>query len=376
MKYLDADLDPSVAQAYLEQLSEAVTRPWTAIEVCGGQAQHFIRAGIDRSLPDGLSLVHGPGCPDCLIPVESIELAMRIAEQSDTIVCTSSEDLLCVPGRSESLADVRSRGGDVRVVYSPLGALALARRMPEREVVYLSVGFETTAPAAAAAVLEAERVGLTNFSMIVAHMKAAEAVRAVLAAKSNGVQAVLAPGHVSSVIGLAEYDPLAAEFGVPIVVTGPEPVDLLDGLLRAVRQLERGSSRVENQYERAVRKGGNPQAQAAIATVFETAGVTWRGLGQLGNSGLKLRERFGHFDASARLDVQGPKGDEMATGPCRDVLIGRIRPAECPEFGGRCSPDHAIGPAMLTLEGACAAYYRERCSPIVELVTLGGLKHE
>jgi hydrogenase expression/formation protein HypD len=368
MKYLDAELDPGVAQSYLDRISEVVTRSWTIVEFSGGQARQFLRDGIDRLLPEGLRLRHGPGCPDGLIPVESIELAARIGDRPGTTLCTSSVDLLEIPGRSLRLSDVRARGRDIRVVYSPLAALALARGSPDREVVYLSVGFETTAPAASAAVLEAERLGLENFSMIVAHPRAVEVVRAVLVANQNRAQALLVPGHVSAVIGLCDYHQLAEEFGAPIVVTGPEPLDLLDGLARAVRQLEDGSARVENQYERAVREAGNPHALAAITRVFEPADVSWRGLGRLPASGLKLRERYRRFDACARYAQETMTCERISSVPCRDVLLGRIGPTECHEFGRRCSPEHAIGPAMLTAQGACAAYYSERGQlPVVEI---------
>ena len=378
MKYLDGYRDPGLAGAFLEQLRGLLTRPWSVMEVCGSQAHNLTRVSIDQRLPYGLSLVHGPGCPVCVAPVAVVDLACRIAGRPGSLVCVSSEDVLHASGSFGNLAEARDRGADVRLVYSPLGALSLARKEPCKEVVFVAVGFETTAPTSAAAVLEAERLGLTNFSMVAAHLRAASGVEAALEGPGSEVQAVLAPGHVAAVTGLHDYEALAQRHRVPIVVTGPEPVDLLEGLARAVRQLEDGTYLVENQYARGVRAAGNPQALAAIATVFESTDATWRGLGNLKDSALRLAERFRAFDASARYPAGGATVSGTETGPCGDVLTGRIRPTECSAFGTRCVPEHPLGLSMLSAEGACSAYYRHQrrteVEPTSALSNSGGLR--
>ena len=376
MKYLDAELDPGVAQSYLDRLSEVVTRPWTVVDFCGGPMRRLLRNGIDRLLPEGLCLRHGPGCPFCLVPVDSIELAIRIGRLSNTVVCISSDDLLDIPGRSGCLLDVRARGGDVRVVYSPLAALALARATPKRQIVYVSVGFETTAPAASAAIIEAERLALDNLSMIVAHPRTVETVRAVLNANKDRAHALLAPGHVSAVIGLCDYHELArSRTAGRSSSPAPSRRTCSTDCTEPSDSLRVGEPQVENQYGRAVRTAGNPQALASIAEVFEPTDVDWRGLGSLSDSGLKLRERFRRFDAWSRFSDDRVAKPDAASAPCREVLIGRVSPVDCREFGRRCSPEHAIGPAMLTAQGACAAYYRERALPMVDLAS-GCLKGE
>ena len=364
MKYLDEYRDPRAARSVVEQIREAVSRPWTLMEVCGGQAHNLMRFGIDRSLPEGLELVHGPGCPVCLATLETIDQAARIATRSDLIFCTIS-DLLRVPGSRGSLADLRQNDGttDIRVVYSPLDALALARKNPDREVVFLAVGFETTAPTTASAVLEAERLGLTNFFVLGSHKRIASALNAILGSEGNRVQAILAPGHVCSVVGTDEYEQMAERARVPVIITGFEPVDLLEGILRAIRQLEDGVHVLENLYPRAVRREGNPQARSVVETVFESAKGSWRGLGSLADSSLALRERFRSFYASERFS-EAPI-DVLANDDCRggDVMTGRIKPTDCPSFGGRCTIDRPLGAPMVSAEGTCAAYYRYRTRP-------------
>src|SRR5579864_8988284 len=362
MKYLDEYRDRRTAQGLLERIRRAATRPWTLMEVFGGQTHNLMKFGIDRALPPGLELVHGPGCPVCVTPLETLDRAMAIAGQPGVMFCTFG-DMLRVPGSRENLFDVRSRGGDVRVVYSPLDALALALRHLDRQVVFLAVGFETTAPTAAAAVLEADRLDLKNFTVLISHVRVPPAMEAILSAPGNRVQAFLAAGHVCTIMGYEEYFPLASRYRVPIVVTGFEPVDLLEGILRAVVQLERGAYEVENQYARSVRPGGNPQAQAAIAEVFEVCDYPWRGIGRIPASGFAMGVRYRRFDALARfpsLAVSCAEPEECRSGL---VLAGRLKPSECPAFGTRCTPDHPLGATMVSAEGTCSAYYRYRRPP-------------
>jgi hydrogenase expression/formation protein HypD len=365
MKYLSDYRDPRAAQALLGEIRDAVTRPWTLMEVCGGQAHHLLRFGTDRALPEGLELLHGPGCPVCASPPEAIDRALAIAALPGVTVCTSGE-LLLVPGRHGRLADADLHGGDVRAVYSPLDALALARKHPERTVVAFAVGFETTAPTAAAAVREADRLGLGNFALLAAHRRLAPAVEALLDAPDGRAQAVLAAGHVATVTGLHAFEVLAGRYRVPVVITGTEPLDLLEAILRAVRQLEEGRHGAENQYARAVRPEGNPQAVAAIDAVFEPADADWPGLGRLPASGLALRERYRRFDAAARFALSEPAPNGRADGPdgcaCGDVIAGRVKPFGCPAFGTSCTPDRPLAAPMVSAEGVCAAYYRYRRS--------------
>lgn len=364
MKYLDEYRDAGAARALLDRIRRSVTRPWTIMEVCGGQTHNLMKFGIDRALPEEVTLVHGPGCPVCVTPLATLDRAMEIAARPEVIFCTFG-DMLRVPGSREDLFGVRSRGGDVRVVYSPLDALALAPRHPGRQVVFLAVGFETTAPAAAAALLEAERLGLSNFSVLASHVRVPPAIEALLDSPENSVQAFLAAGHVCTVMGDAEYRPLVRRYRVPIVVTGFEPVDLLDGIGRAVRQLERGTYEVENQYSRSVRPEGNVRARAALDEVFAVADADWRGIGTIRASGFVLRPRFSAFDARERFPTSAVPVREAAE--CRSglVLAGRMKPSACPAFGTLCTPDHPLGATMVSAEGACSAYYRYRRHPSV-----------
>jgi hydrogenase expression/formation protein HypD len=359
VKYLDEYRAAGPARKLLERIRRTVRRPWTLMEVCGGQTHNLMKFGIDRALPPEIELVHGPGCPVCVTPLETLDRAMAIAERREVIFATFG-DLLRVPGSRENLFDVRARGGDVRVVYSPLDAVALARANPYLQVVFLSVGFETTAPTAAGAVLEAERQGLKNFSMLVSHVRVPPAMEWTLSAPGNRIQAFLAAGNVCTVMGYQEYLPIAKRYQVPIVVTGFEPVDLLEGIWRTVRQLEEGRVEVENQYARLVRPEGNPAARAAIDQVFEIVDHPWRGIGPIPSSGMALRERYRRFDARERFPEVSPPGSEPSECRSGEVLSGRLRPDECPAFGVRCIPDHPLGATMVSSEGACAAYYRYR----------------
>ena len=359
MKYLDEYRAAGPARVLLEQIRRTVTRPWTLMEVCGGQTHNLMKFGIDRALPEEVELVHGPGCPVCVTPLETLDTAMAMAARPGVIFATFG-DMLRVPGSHENLFDVRSRGGDVRIVYSPLDAVKLARAHPDRQVVFLAVGFETTAPAAAGAVLEADQQGLENFSVLVSHVRVPPAMEAILGSAGNRVQAFLAAGHVCTIMGCEEYYPMATRYHVPIVVTGFEPVDLLEGIWRAVQQLEEGRAEVENQYSRLVRPQGNPAARAAIETVFEIIDFPWRGIGKIPASGMALSRRYRRFDA--RLRFAGEVLPSVESQACRsgEVLAGRLKPSQCAAFGTLCNPDHPLGATMVSAEGACAAYYRYR----------------
>lgn len=361
MKYLDEYRDPAVAAALARRIRAAATRPWTVMEVCGGQTHTILKAGIDQMLPDAVRLVHGPGCPVCVTPVEILDHAVRIAA-TPGVIFTSFGDMLRVPGSATDLLKVRAAGGDVRAVYSPLDAVALARRHPDREVVFFAVGFETTAPATALAVRQAARLGLANFSVLAAHVLVAPAMEAVLAAPGNEVQGFLAAGHVCAVTGYGHYQALADRHRVSVVVTGFEPIDLLEGIALLVEHLEAGRPAVVNQYARAVRREGNPEAWAAVTEVYEVCDRAWRGLGVLRASGLRLRPAFRGFDAAARFPAAaatGPPGECLAG----LVLQGRLTPDRCPAYGTRCTPDSPLGAPMVSAEGACAAYWHSGRPP-------------
>jgi hydrogenase expression/formation protein HypD len=329
------------------------------MEVCGGQTHAIVKYGLDELIPSKITLIHGPGCPVCVTPVALIDQALAIAARPGVMFC-SFGDMLRVPGSQEDLFSVKSRGGDVRVVYSPLDALALARTHPEREVVFFAVGFETTAPANALAVSQAKKESIKNFSILVSHVRVPPALEAILASPQRRVDAFLAAGHVCSIMGTEEYHPLAAKHHVPIVVTAFEPVDLLQGILMCVSQLEEGRAEVENQYARLVKAGGNRPAQALIQKVFKVVDRTWRGIGSIPNSGFGLRDEYADYDASLRFevgDIGGPESPDCQSGL---VLQGLLKPVECPAFGKACTPDHPLGATMVSSEGACAAYYRYR----------------
>ena len=359
MKYLDEFRDPEAARRTAEAIARVATRPWTIMEVCGGQTHSIVRHGIDLMLPEGITLLHGPGCPVCVTPAGLIDAAASIAERPDMTLC-SFGDMLRVPGVRGSLLAARARGADIRMVYSPLDALAIARARPERQVVFFAVGFETTAPTTALAVLHAERDGIANFSLLCAHVLVPPAIAALLSDPDNTVQGFLAAGHVCTVMGTAEYAPVARRFRVPIVVTGFEPLDLLQGLLLCIAQLEQGRAEVENQYSRSVRAEGNVTAQAMIRRVFAVTPRRWRGFGEIAGSGLGLAPSYARFDALTRFP--GVALPDEPAGECisGDILRGLRKPAECPAFGTRCTPDSPLGATMVSSEGACAAYYRYR----------------
>ncbi|MEU3708557.1 hydrogenase formation protein HypD [Streptomyces catenulae] len=359
MKYLEEFRNPDLARRLLDDIHATVTRPWALMEVCGGQTHTIIRHGIDQLLPDQVELIHGPGCPVCVTPLEVIDKALEIAARPDVIFC-SFGDMLRVPGTDRDLFRVRSEGGDVRVVYSPLDALKVARENPGKEVVFFGIGFETTAPPNAMTVHQARRLGIRNFSLLVSHVRVPPAIEAIMRSADCRVQGFLAAGHVCSVMGVDEYPELAARHRVPIVVTGFEPLDILEGVRRAVRQLERGEHHVDNAYARAVRPRGNPAAQAMIADIFEVTDRSWRGIGTIPGSGWRLSPRYREYDAEHRFAVTGITTEEPAACRSGDVLQGLIKPHQCPAFGTDCTPRTPLGATMVSSEGACAAYYLYR----------------
>ena len=374
MKFLTEFRDGEIAQKIAREIRQITTKHWKIMEVCGGQTHSIIKNGIDQMLPPGIEMIHGPGCPVCVTPLELIDKAMAIAAQPGVIFC-SFGDMLRVPGTECDLFQVKSRGGDVRVVYSPLDAVDLAIKNPEKQVVFFGVGFETTAPANAMSVHLAKRRGLNNFSVLVSHVLVPPAIEAIMSAPGNQVQAFLAAGHVCSVMGYWEYPPLAEKYRIPIVVTGFEPLDLLDGIRRAVVQLERGEHRVENAYERVVTYAGNLQAQKVLAEVFERTDRAWRGIGVIPQSGWKLSASYRDFDAEDRFHISGIHTEESPLCRAGDVLRGAIKPAQCGAFGKECSPRHPLGATMVSSEGACAAYFNYgRFISAEQLATAGQLK--
>lgn len=359
MKFMDEFRDPALVHRLAQELKRATTRPWTLMEVCGGQTHSIVKNGLDRLLPEGVALVHGPGCPVCVTPGGIIDQALALAE-TPRVILASFGDMLRVPGNRGNLWSIKAAGGDVRVVYSPTDALALARANPDREVVFFGVGFETTAPAVAQAVLEAAQEKRTNFSVLAAHVLVPPALVALLESPDNRVQGFLAAGHVCAVMGYEEYEPLSARYRVPIVVTGFEPTDILEGVLMTVRQLEEGRHEVENQYARAVRREGSRAAQTLVADVFQRTDRAWRGLGEIPASGLELAPRFASFDAAKKFALKETAANESPLCESGAVLRGLLRPSECKAFANPCTPENPLGAPMVSSEGACAAYYRYR----------------
>jgi hydrogenase expression/formation protein HypD len=356
MKHLDEFRDGAAARKLSAAIARAATRPWTIMEVCGGQTHSIVKYGIDQVLPPGLELVHGPGCPVCVTPLETIDRAHAIASRPGVIFC-SFGDMLRVPGSRGDLLQLKSRGADVRIVYSPLDAVNLAAANPDRNVVFFAIGFETTAPPNAMAVWMARKRHLSNFSVLVSHVLVPPAIAAILDAPDNRVQAFLGPGHVCSVVGYEEYEPLVDRYRVPIVITGFEPVDLLQGLLLAVQQLEEGRAEVENAYGRAVRREGNPQSLRLIDDVFEVCDRKWRGIGLIPGSGYRLRDEYRDHDAERLFDVRDIETQESSVCISGQILRGLKKPHDCPAFGRECTPQSPLGATMVSSEGACAAYY-------------------
>ena len=369
MRYLDEFGDPDLARALLDDIHRTVTQPWALMEVCGGQTHTIIRNGIDQLLPEQVTLIHGPGCPVCVTPLEMIDRALEIASKPGVIFC-SFGDMLRVPGSGRDLFRVKSDGGDVRIVYSPLDAVRLAQENPDKQVVFFGIGFETTAPANAMTVKMAKQLGLTNFSLLVSHVLVPPAITALMESPVRRVQAFLAAGHVCTVMGMTEYEPLVEKYRVPIVVTGFEPLDVLQGIRQALVQLEEGRAELENAYPRAVSYEGNPVAQQVVGEVFETCDRAWRGIGTIPMSGWRLRPEFADFDAELRFDVSGIHTEESSLCRSGEVLQGLIRPVECAAFGKECTPRSPLGAPMVSSEGACAAYYQfRRLEPSVPSVT-------
>jgi hydrogenase expression/formation protein HypD len=361
VRYIDEYRDPSLARALLTRIAHVVRtdEKWVVMEVCGGQTHAIVRYGIDRLLPETVELVHGPGCPVCVTALETIDRAHAIARRSG-VIFTSFGDMLRVPGSGGDLLSLRARGADVRVVYSPLDAVRLARENPTREVVFLGIGFETTAPANAMALLTAARGGVGNFSMLASHVLVPPAIASILQAKDNRVQAFLGPGHVCAVMGHRQYEALSARFRVPIVVTGFEPIDLLEGVLMAVTQLREGRACVENQYVRSVTRDGSAAARALVDEAFEVVDRKWRGIGVIPKSGLRIRHEHAEHDADRRFEVQGIATQEDPSCISGLVLRGLRKPCDCPAFGRACTPETPLGATMVSAEGACAAYYQHR----------------
>ena len=357
MKYLDEFRDPQLAQKLFADIQRITTRPWAIMEVCGGQTHTIIRNGIDQLLPKEIELIHGPGCPVCVTPLELIDRALAIAALPDVIFC-SFGDMLRVPGSSKDLLKIKSEGGHIRIVYSPLDAVKIAQQNPQRQVVFFGIGFETTAPANAMSILHAKRLGLDNFSMLVSHVLVPPAISAIMESPNCRMQGFLAAGHVCSVMGTHQYGPLVAQYHVPIVVTGFEPLDVLEGIRRTVVQLEAGAAELENAYARAVSADGNLPAQKVLADVFEVTDRTWRGIGSIPLSGWRLSERYRDFDAENRFSVGHIRTAESALCRSGEVLRGLIKPNQCPAFGKECTPRMPLGATMVSSEGACAAYYQ------------------
>jgi len=359
MKYLDEYRDVRIARGLVAEIARRVTHQWVLMEICGGQTHTLMRFGIDELLPDGIEMVHGPGCPVCVTPLETIDKAIAIASKPG-VTLISYGDMLRVPGSQTDLFHVKAKGGDVRVVYSPTEALNFARANPGRKVVFFAVGFETTAPANAMAIWAARREGLANFSMLASHVLVPPAIRALLSSGRNRVQGFIGPGHVCTVMGYREYEELIREFHVPIVVGGFEPVDLLEAILMLVTQLEEGRAEVENQYVRSVTHQGNMHAQRILAEVFEVCDRKWRGIGAIPQSGLSLREEYAEFDADRLFGTQGVTSEEASECISAEVLQGLKKPTDCPVFGTRCTPENPLGAPMVSSEGACAAYFQYR----------------
>jgi len=359
MKYIDEYRDGRIARALAARQAECCTRPWVLMEICGGQTHTIMRYGLDELLPKGVELVHGPGCPVCVTPLETIDKALALAEMPE-VTLVSYGDMLRVPGSHADLFRAKAKGADVRIAYSPTEAVRLARTMPERKVVFLAIGFETTAPANAMAGWMAKREGLRNFSLLVSHVLVPPAIRALMASPENRVQGFIAPGHVCTVMGCGEYEALVRDFRIPIVVGGFEPVDLLEAVLMLIKQLEAGQARVENQYVRSVSDAGNRRAQEVVREVFEVADQKWRGIGMIPQSGLRLRAEYAEYDANLVFDLAPITADEPAECISAQVLQGLRKPTDCPAFAMRCTPENPLGAPMVSSEGACAAYYHYR----------------
>jgi hydrogenase expression/formation protein HypD len=356
MKYLSEYRDPELAHEYLAEIYRITTRPWTLMEICGGQTHSLVKNGILDMLPNEITMVHGPGCPVCVTGVSVIDEAIWLSEQPN-VIFTSFGDMLRVPGSKKSLLDAKAGGADVRILYSPMEALELAAQNPDKEVVFFAVGFETTAPANALSVVQADKLGLNNYSILASHVLVPPAMEAILSDVENKIDAFLAAGHVCTIMGMDEYYPICEKYYVPIVVTGFEPVDLLQGIFMAVHQLENGECKVENQYARTVLKQGNRFAKQTIHEVFDIRDRTWRGIGSIRHSGYEVNDRYKKYNARLKFNINIPEAKENSSCISGDIMKGLKKPFQCPNFGQACKPEHPIGASMVSSEGACAAYY-------------------
>lgn len=356
MKYLHEYRDPELALKYFDEIRKTVTRSWTLMEICGGQTHSLVRNGILDLLPPEITMVHGPGCPVCVTSVQVIDEAVYLATQPNIILC-SFGDMLRVPGSKKSLLEAKSEGADIRILYSPLEAVALAQENPDKEVVFFAVGFETTAPANALSVIQAAQLGVMNYSILASHVLVPPAMEALLGDPENRIDAFLAAGHVCTIMGMEEYYPVAEKYKTPIVVTGFEPLDLLQGILMAVRQLEEGVYKVENQYARSVQREGNRLAQESIREVFTVGDRAWRGIGTIPQSGYEVNETYRHYNARLKFSLDLPLAEENKECISGDIMKGLKKPFQCPNFGKACKPEHPLGAPMVSSEGACAAYY-------------------
>lgn len=357
MRYVDEFRDKKLAKALSQEIWRNTTQQWRIMEVCGGQTHTILQYGLEDLLPDTIQLLHGPGCPVCVTPLETINKAITIAQISDVILC-SYGDMLRVPGTDGDLLQTKALGADVRIVYSPLDALTIAQKNPDRRIVFFAVGFETTAPANAMAAHQAKKLGIKNFFLLCSHVAVPPVVAAILNSPDNRVQAFLGPGHVCSVMGTSEYEELSHRHGVPIVITGFEPIDLLEGILRCVKQLEQKQAVVENQYARAVSNHGNENAKKIMTEVFEISNRTWRGLGPIPLSGFRLNDAYRHHDAEAEFDVATVTAAESSQCISGEILRGLKKPADCAAFGRQCTPENPLGATMVSSEGTCATYYK------------------
>jgi len=356
MKYMNEYRDPELAKQYLEEIKKTVTQPWSIMEVCGGQTHSLVKNGIIDMLPEEVTMIHGPGCPVCVTPINLIDKAIHLALHEKVILC-SFGDMLRVPGSKFNLLEAKAKGADVRILYSPLEAIKIAEENPDREVVFFAVGFETTAPANALSVIHANRKGLKNYSILASHVLVPPAMKAVIDDEESHIDGFLAAGHVCTIMGNAEYQPLSNKYDVPIVVTGFEPLDVLQGILMVLRQLEDNKAKVENQYSRIVKEEGNPDAQKVIFDVFEIKDQMWRGIGEIPSSGYAVRDSYAQFDANKKFDISIKEAPEHSDCISGQIMKGIKKPYECAQFGKKCKPSFPLGAPMVSSEGACAAYY-------------------
>ncbi|MFD2586731.1 hydrogenase formation protein HypD [Croceitalea marina] len=356
MKYMSEYRDPELAKKYLEEIKKTVTQPWSIMEVCGGQTHSLVKNGIIEMLPKTVTMIHGPGCPVCVTPLNIIDKAIHLALEENVILC-SFGDMLRVPGSKKNLLEAKAEGADIRILYSPLEAVRIAEDHPDKEVVFFAVGFETTAPANALSVIHAHRKELKNYSILTSHVLVPPAIKAVIDDEESKIDGFLAAGHVCTIMGNSEYHPLSKTYEVPIVVTGFEPLDVLQGILMVVRQLEANKAEVENQYARIVKEEGNPEAQKMIHQIFEIKNQIWRGIGEIPDSGYQVRPEYGDFDAKRKFQIEIPEAPENPDCISGQIMKGLKKPFECSQFGKKCKPTNPLGAPMVSSEGACAAYY-------------------